>query len=109
MDVTNIARPSIPSVSPERSASPSAADPQQQQQAQQQPASDPAAKSSATEFESPIVSFDSSTGGAILEFRNASTGVETFQVPSKMALEYQRLHNSAADSTDDPHGPAVSA
>lgn len=45
---------------------------------------------SASKYASPVAGFDSTTGAAILKFRDGSSGESLYQVPSQNSLEYIR-------------------
>lgn len=57
-----------------------------------------ASQTSGKVVQTPIIAFDSSTGDPVLQFRDPQSGDQTFQVPSKQALEYAQLERLAKES-----------
>jgi hypothetical protein len=102
MDVGSIARPAATAAS--GSAPPSSAG--GRAAAQDLPKASAAPRHG---YQSPIVSFDGSTGAAILQFRDGSSGEELFRVPSKTTLEYQRSQRLTAAEDARPPGPSQTA
>jgi hypothetical protein len=47
---------------------------------------------------------DPTTGAAVLEFRDQATGKQSFQVPSKTALEYDRQQRLSSEQSATHQG-----
>ena len=102
MDITNISRQnSLPMPQGDPRQAPD------QQTAKGGNGSDSA--STAKGYESPVVKIDAQTGAAVLSFVDPDTGKQSFQVPSRTALEYERQQrlaeqagNLAGKSTTSP-------
>jgi hypothetical protein len=61
-------------------------------------------------FDSPVVQIDPTTESAVLSFRDGKTGEQTFQLPSRSALEYSRRQSLTEHQTAPAkHGGTVTA
>jgi len=53
-------------------------------------------------YESPVVKIDPTTGAAVLSFRDPGSDQQSFQVPSRSALEYERQQRLADNAKSAP-------
>ncbi len=105
MDITTVSRQnSLPT--PREDSSPPA-DPQSNKSSSGATTAT-AANSTPKTYESPVVRIDSATGSAVLSFVDPSTGKQSFQVPSRTALEYERQQH-LTDATAKAAGDTTSA
>jgi len=56
---------------------------------------------------SPVVKIDGPTGAAVLSFRDPNSGDQTFQVPSRTALAYER--RQLLTGAENAHGSELKA
>lgn len=74
---------------------------QQDQKAAQSSATQTAVQSTVPydkRYSSPVIAMDSNTGLAMLQFRDSLTGKETYQIPDKATLAYEKAQTQAAPS-----------
>lgn len=90
MEITNVGGNGTPSAGKVQTSE--AADPAQTNQS-----SSSSQSTGSQVYQSPVVAFDSVTGDPVLQFRNSSSGVQEFQVPTRQALEYARREQQVED------------